>query len=191
MAKNRDTQSASGTEEIDPNAVALDPNTPIVVDETGMVEEAVGFPPYWQPAPGKKFYGTPILCDTSNPEFVRWTLEAAVDHVCTRGKKDEGDHVLVKKGEWFSVSEYSGLPLFRFIGKKILVTAESTRKLAQGRTLWEFSVRVDQKTKALLESERADSARRAVERQLAGNNPSSRIVNATGQPSAPALPSST
>lgn len=144
----------------------------------GWEKEQIGFPPYWNPAEGKKFLGRVILKDEREPNFVRYVIEATLAPIkCQQGPADDAEEVIVKPGEYFTCSAYGALPLENFFGHQVLVTTEKKRKIPNGedgqpRTLWVFNVKVDEPTKKALlkqrESERlALQAKRTVGLQQA------------------------
>ncbi len=127
------------------------------IDDTGMHDEQTGFSPYWAPDEGKRFFGRIVDRDESDPEFIRYIVEASCLHVCERGDKANHETVPVHKGEFFTVSEYKGLGLGKYLGFEVLVRAKNKRPIkVDGKTkeLWEWSLKVDGQSKALLTSER-------------------------------------
>lgn len=141
---------------VDPHPASVVPE--IDFDDSNFVEEPIGFPPYWEPEPGRRFVGIPIAKDTSDPTMTRYVIQAGATHYCQRGKKDEQIDVVVAKNEFFSISEYSGLPLERFFGSLIVVTAVGKRAHKPGKTIWEFSVKVSPNAKKLLDAKRLELA---------------------------------
>lgn len=136
------------------------------VNLEGYVEESVGFNPYWKAEEGASFFGTVLAFDDHDPNFKRWTLQSHCDLECFQGSKADGEAILVKKGEFFSVSDYGGLPLSRFYGLQVFVTAREKVTIKGGRTLWKWQVRVDPKVKALLDAKREELVRLAGEASM-------------------------
>jgi hypothetical protein len=118
-------------------------------DFSGFVETATGFPPYWNPEPGKKFFGQVVGIDFRDPDFIRYTLLAGMDMDCATGPADDATPVKVLKGERFNVSVYASLPLDRFLGEYILV--ESIKKVKGGKgDMWRFKLLSSPETKAVV-----------------------------------------
>lgn len=142
----------------DPNAAAMITNPEAMPEFKDFVEEQIELPPYWNPEEGKWWYGMPITVDDADPEFVRYVVQAEKDIVCMRGKKNEQEEVLVKAGEFFTLSAYAGLPLHRYIGTRVLIRVKGTRDVGRPQEMWTFSLHVDPKDKAkLMEARRADA----------------------------------
>lgn len=125
----------------------------------GWEDEQVGFPPYWNPSVGKVFMGTPLFKDERDPDFIRYHIQASRDEVCATGPADGAEPVPVKKGEIFTVSAYSGLPLDEFFGLEMMAVALKlvpTKKAGQERWVWK--VRLPPQSKKLLQERRAQKA---------------------------------
>ena len=130
------------------------------IDFSTWEEEQVGFAPYWNPEPGKFFVGTPVARDERDPSFLRYLIKAAVDTQCKRGPVDEAEEVLVKKGEFFSVSVYYALaePFdailenFTSKGTDILakVTAIKTAKTKEKNDVWQWKMHLPPEHKKLM-----------------------------------------
>lgn len=124
------------------------------------VDEQVGFPPYWNPTEGKKFAARVMARDERDLNFVRYVLQALHLTPCQNGPADDAEQIKVKKDEFFTISDYSGLPLHEFFGEVVIVEALRKRKLAaneanpQKRDLWVWSVKVSPETKKKLAEKR-------------------------------------
>lgn len=117
-------------------------------DYAGWSDEQIGFAPYWQPAPGAFCEGIPTDIDDRDPKFVRINMLATRDIQCFRGPVDSQEPVMVKEGEFFSLSVYEGLKKsfveFLTCGAPIrcMVKAEEKIETAGGNDFWRFSVKV-------------------------------------------------
>jgi len=131
----------------------------------GFVEEQIGFPPYWTPEEGKSFYARVIEFDDRDPEFPRYIMQAGRETPCEQGGGEKMRPITVKKGEFFTVSEYSGLPLGRYIGIPVFVTALNKRKLEGNRTTWDWTLRIPEQAKAILQKRREAAATARVNQQ--------------------------
>jgi hypothetical protein len=104
----------------------------------GWEDENLSLPPYWVTDKGKQFAARVIDLDNADPAFPRYVLEALAPVECQSGKRDEAEDVHVKTGEFFTCSTYAGLPLFRYIGCRVLVECTGTRKVNQPQDMWVF-----------------------------------------------------
>jgi hypothetical protein len=120
-------------------------------------EEQIGFPPYWNPSEGKKFYARVVDVDDADPDFQRFVLQAGHDIECQRGPSADAETVVVHKGEFFTCSVYASLPLHRYLDIPVLVTVKGKRKLDGARTLWEFSLAVSEQAKKVLAKRRQEN----------------------------------
>lgn len=121
----------------------------------GFIEQQVGgFPPYWNPKIGDKFFATVVGKDDSDPEFERYVLQAKRPLKCARGKRGEQDEVIVNPGEYFTCSVYAALPLARYIGFDVFVTVKGQRDVGRPQPMWVFTLAVSPEThKALMAKE--------------------------------------
>ena len=103
------------------------------------VEENLSLPPYWVTDIDKQFAARVIDLDNGDPEFPRYVLEALAPVECQSGKRDEAEDIHVKTGEFFTCSTYAGLPLFRYIGCRVVVTCTGTRKVNQPQPMYVFT----------------------------------------------------
>jgi hypothetical protein len=104
-------------------------------------ETLTGFPPYWLPEAGAKWAGSVIMKDESG-DFERYVVRATRPVMCQKGSGDEQERVLVKAGEFFTLSMYSNLQLERFIGLGELIVickGQITAKTPAG-FVWAFRV---------------------------------------------------
>lgn len=162
------------------------------IDFSDFVEESVGNPPWWGPelhcskcdavmgdrqfkckehedAPlkGNTFYGAVIDFQAAEGEngFSRYLIQSQCEQTVNQGSRENGELVTVMPGDFFSVSDYAGLPLDRFFGLSVLVQTQrksmiDTKK--NGRVpFWTFVVKVDKSTKKLLETQRTELGRMA------------------------------
>lgn len=158
-------------------------------DTKNWTEEQVGFAPYWKPKKGEKIICRLVQKDEPEDSFVRYLMQAGQDINCFRGgnqnadddengensddEKTSAEPVLVKKGEYFTVSVFYSLQgLFEFYltsGLKPWMELQATDKVKTskpGRKAWQWKLRVDPKDK-----KKADSLRAAIEaKKLAAKN---------------------
>jgi hypothetical protein len=152
----------------DPEAALLMTNPDAMPDFSGWEEEQLAFPPYLNMEPpsgdfkGSWFHALVITLDDRDPQFPRYVLQAATPLHCLQGKKEEQVDVLVKSGEFFTVSTYSGLPLERYVGVHVLVKCIGTRKVDQPQPMKVFQLKVSPEDKKLLMEDRKTAAREAM-----------------------------
>jgi len=131
-------------------------------DTSNWVDEQVGFSPYWNPDNDKFFIGAVSARDERDPEFIRYLIKAAVDTECKRGSDENAEDVLVKAGEFFTVSVYYSLrDLFDFYLESglrpfIKVTALKEVKTKNKNTCWTWRVQISPKDKAVVEKKRIE-----------------------------------
>lgn len=124
-------------------------------------EEQVGFAPYWNPEEEKWFYAQIIEKDERDPNFVRYLMRAGMDTPCKRGSDANQEDVLVKAGEYFTISVYYSLqgafdfyletgirPFMKVIALKEVKTKTS------GQTCWTWKLLVSPESKKQLEAAR-------------------------------------
>jgi len=124
-------------------------------------EEQVGFSPYWNPEEGKSFIGRLVEKDERDPNFVRYLIQAGEDLECARGPSEEAETVIVKKGEFFTISVYFSLQgvfdLYLESGirawMKVTATGISKTK-TPGRTVWQWKLQVPKEAKRLADAYR-------------------------------------
>jgi hypothetical protein len=157
-------------------------------DTKNWTEEQVGFAPYWKPKKGEKIICRLVQKDEPEESFVRYLMQAGQDINCFRGgnqadddveenedgeKQNNAEPVLVRKGEFFTVSVFYSLRgLFDFYlesGLKPWMEIQATDKVKTskpGRRAWQWKLRVDPKDK-----KKADTLRAAIQaKQLAAKN---------------------
>jgi len=120
-------------------------------------EVQIGFAPYFHPEKGSTVVGFLVGKDARDPKFVRYQMKALVDTMCRRGPANEdaeegavGEDVLVKKGDFFSMSVYYSLAdqfdcLIWASAKTgqefpIKVEAVNKTKTKNDRTVWNFKM---------------------------------------------------
>jgi hypothetical protein len=146
MAKNKGSENTTGA----------------ALDESQYTEdENLGFPPYWNPSEGGKFAATVITLDDGDPDFKRWVFQAAHDLECHTGPKGEDgsepEKVLVKKGEFFSTSDYVQFRLHQYVGLEVMIYVKGGKvKIAGGKTMWSMGMRVSTAVKELLNKRRME-----------------------------------
>lgn len=143
--KNNDTQRAESPK------VSHDDLPP---ELAGFVEEQISFPPYWTPEEGKSFYGMVVDVDTNDPQFTRYVVQAYMPTPCERGDKHNKEDVTVQKGEFFTLSAYAGLPLDRYVGFAVFVTATGRREIGQPQPMWEFTLKISPEDRKVLVEDR-------------------------------------
>ena len=145
MAKNKGSENTTGA----------------ALDESQYTEdENLGFPPYWNPSEGGKFAATVITLDDGDPDFKWWVFRS-----CTRSRVpipaakgedgSEPEKVLVKKGEFFSTSDYVQFRLHQYVGLEVMIYVKGGKvKIAGGKTMWSMGMRVSTAVKELLNKRR-------------------------------------
>jgi len=114
MANGKEKQTISakdvGTVSADEILGKKSGGAPVGAAEWDAWEEVqVGFAPYWSPEENAFFVGYVVARDDRQPDFVRYLVQAYQDTKCQRGPVDGAEDVLVKKGEYFTVSVYHAL----------------------------------------------------------------------------------
>lgn len=161
------------------NAPAADPNVPHghaahagikPIEAAGWEDEQTGFPPYWEPSDGGQFKGIVVGQDMSDPEFIRYTVQATHPTACFRGSKNEDrqEAVVVQPGENFTVSDYVQLKLHQYFGHEILVTVKDKQAISGGHTMWNMRLQVSPETKKKLNAARVE-ALKALPQALGGH----------------------
>ena len=164
--KNGSTEDTLTKEDIETVTIKADGNLGSY-DLSEFEEEQVGFAPYWTPSEGKFFLAKVKGIDAQDPEFLRFTFEAATDTACQRGSKTTGtiEDVNVKPGETFSCSVYYQLRnLFEEVllsGIDAVIRVQALREVPtskKGQTCWQFGVMLPKTERAQLHAYRAKVA---------------------------------
>lgn len=129
-------------------------------DTSKWTEEQVGFAPYWRATKGASIIARLVQKDTPEDSFVRYLLQAGQDIECFRGGKgddedeDSRERVIVKKGEFFTVSVWYSLQdvfdLYLETGLRPwmqLTAVDKVKTSKPGRTAWTWKLLVDPKDK--------------------------------------------
>jgi hypothetical protein len=142
----------------------MNEDTSSMPDESDMEEEQIGFPPYWNPEIGKKFYARVEQLDMRDPAFVRYVCSNQGDPLdCFTGPTDDQKEKIVRKGERFSLSAYAALPLHDYIGFNVLVTVKGKQKVPnQPSPMWIFSIAISKSDKQRLLTMRRGVGKRAL-----------------------------
>jgi hypothetical protein len=151
----------------------------------GWEDENLSLPPYWVTAEGKQFAARVIDLDNQDPDFPRYVLEALAPVECQSGKRDEAEDVHVKIGEFFTCSMYAGLPLFRYIGCRVLVECTGTRKVNQPQPMYVFRMVMHPDDKKMVAEDRKALAHQKMA-QFRESRKDSRALPARGESSASA-----
>lgn len=128
-------------------------------------EEQVGFAPYWSPEPEKWFLAQVVSIDKRDPEFVRYLMKASIDTACKRGPVDESEDVIVKSGEYFTISVYYSLQylfdtyLEMGCTPVMRVTAVKEVKTKNSQTCWTWKVQVSPEDKKMLTKKRVEASK--------------------------------
>jgi hypothetical protein len=147
MAKSKDKVPATIDVEVD----SLGPQPP-----AGWEEEVIGFPPYWEAAPGKAFQGIVLGEDLRDPDFPRFLIRATAELDCASGPKEAQEHIRVMKGGLFNVGQYASLaPTLRdYAGLEVYVVATGKRDLDNVKTLWTFRMLTSPENKKFVDRRR-------------------------------------
>lgn len=110
-------------------------------------ELQTGFAPYWNPEPNSWIFAQIAEKDERQEDFTRYLLRAGVDTKCKRGPADNAEDVIVKKGEYFTISVYFALQglfdLFLETGLSPWLRIESVAKVktkTPGQTTWTWKI---------------------------------------------------
>ncbi len=150
-------------------------NLPALPAEFGakaLVDNAVGFAPYWRPKKGNVVDLIPRSLDIADLAFIRVTCEyiGDVPLECRTGSKgddddnDESTPILVKKGELFTVSWYATLPLEYGIKHSTPIRVIVLKKSTAGKTedgepkkLWSFKYQTSEAGQRQISAEKMRS----------------------------------
>jgi hypothetical protein len=140
-------------------------------------EEQVGFAPYWNPEPLKWFLGRVVARDERDPDFVRYLMKAEIDTPCKRGPVTDAEDVMIRKGEFFSISVYHSLEgLFNAyleMGFTPAMKVTAVKEVPTKKSGQTWKVQVSPDDKKLLTKKRTElqlEAKKNQERQLSESN---------------------
>ncbi len=140
----------------------------------GWSEEQLGFPPYFKAAIGKGFFARVITVDVRDPEFIRFVLQylgmpndfkkptqldTTTPLKCQKGKKDDAEDVMVKPGEFFTTSNYGGLPLENFLGESATIACTGKVSTGKPNDMYTWTVLTSAETKTRLAAQRLEEMR--------------------------------
>lgn len=124
------------------------------------VETQGGFPPYWTPEEGKRFYAKPVMIDARDPKFIRYVFEALAPVDCARGPVDEQEPVTVMPGEQFTCSNYAAMGMEFYLNIPVVITTKGkTESKSSGNDYWTWSIKIDPVHVPLLQTRRAEHAK--------------------------------
>jgi hypothetical protein len=146
MAKPKNVQQADGFE---------------IPDFDQWVETQGGFPPYWTPEEGKRFYAKPVMIDARDPKFVRYVFEALAPTECHRGATEEQEEVTVMPGEQFTCSAYAAMGMEFYLGIPVVVTTKEQQdsKSNPGHSYWNWSIKISPEHVPILQARQAEQAK--------------------------------
>lgn len=154
---------AKNSKVTDHDAAAHIQNPEAMPEFAGFEKEQISFPPYWEVAQGKWFYGMVIALDDRDEDFHRYVVQASHHPIeCMQGSKEQAVPITVHDGEYFTLSTYSGLPLDRYIGVHVLVKCIGQKDTGKPQPMWEFELRVSPEDKKLLLEDRKARAGEAM-----------------------------
>lgn len=131
-------------------------------------KEQTGFAPYWNPEPGKMFAGRVVGRDATNPEFVRYLIQAGIDTDCMRGSKlkETDTPETVKKGDAFTISVYHALKDkfddYLVSGQMPFIICKALKEVptsTAGQTVWTWDLRLSPENKKAIQEWRAKQIR--------------------------------
>jgi len=134
----------------------------------GWAREQVGFPPYWAPLrEDSMFFGRIVALDTRQDNFHRYVVQATkFPMFCRLGPADDAEKIMVPMGDFYTVSNYAGLPLSDFFDIEVCVRATKKRKLPGNeasdgvkRDLWMWEVLVEPKDKVVIRDRRLEKTK--------------------------------
>lgn len=132
------------TEKAEPKVVHADGYENINFDEWVDTFDG-GYPPYWQPEKGAKFFAKPVSIDLRDPKFIRVVFEALQPLECQRGPVDEAEQVLVEPGQFFTTSIYAAFQdIDMYIGMPVMVHAKEKKRQTSdpSKSYWVFEGKV-------------------------------------------------
>lgn len=130
--------------------------------------EQTGFAPYWEPKPGAMFAGRVIGRDATDPDFVRYLIQAGVDTPCKRGSKikETTEEVVVPKGDSFTISVYYALKDkfddYLVSGRMPFIICKAVKEVPtskSGQTVWTWDLRLSPEDKKAMTEWRAKQIR--------------------------------
>ncbi len=130
------------------------------LDETQFADweqQQLGFAPYFKPGVNMKpIHARVITADLADPDFVRFVMQNLGPTMqCGQGPVTDGEIVPVKRNEFFSISNYAGLPLEDYLGHEILLKCTGTRKTGKPNDMFVFTIETSPETTKLLAVSRA------------------------------------
>jgi hypothetical protein len=155
MAKKNQNSGVS----TDPEVLAQMENLDAAPEFADYEDENLSLPPYWVTDIGKTFAARVIDLDDRDPKFPRYVLEAMAPVDCQSGPRDEAEDVHVQIGEFFTCSTYAGLPLERYIGCRVIVKCDGTRKVNQPQPMYTFKMKMHPDDKKMVMEDRKALAR--------------------------------
>lgn len=120
-------------------------------------EEVVGsgFSPYCKPQVGRIYDCMPTDIDMRDPNFTRYVYQnLGKDLPCAAGPINDAEEVIVKTGEFFSMSEYRAIPFVALLGLRVQILCTGRRNLppkdGKPRTaMYEFKYKMSPENKVI------------------------------------------
>jgi hypothetical protein len=185
----------------------------------GYRDQQVGFAPYWsadEEAPdftdmslplekflpeaimaGRAFLAKPVDFDGKDPDFHRYIMQAGHQIKCFRGPGSRKEVVMVEKYDFFSISEYAGLPIAAMMGLPIIVVAKNkllvpgNDKVKGEHHIWQWRVITSEEVSRRLDKRREEAMRSAQRGAMGGYKvpaalPQGNVVTPNGHGEVPA-----
>lgn len=165
-------QTAKTAAEIE-NAPMSDFEKQIAAQIANWEVENTGFPPYFDMEVGKGFLGKVVALDYRDPKFPRIIFQATTIAIpCKRGPVDDAEEVLVKPGEFFTMSAYASCTdaLGMAIDLEVYLKATGKRKLSgvDPRNMFDFEMKVSPEDKKVLNARRSEEMQAIRNRRTLG-----------------------
>lgn len=107
----------------------------------GWEKDSLGFAPYFKVQDiGDCFVGKLVSLDFRDPKIPRFVFENPLDVPiqCYKGPVDSAEPVTVGKGEFFTLTQYKGLPIEVYMDIPVLYKVVGTQETPNGNMyLWE------------------------------------------------------
>jgi hypothetical protein len=133
-------------------------------------KDALGFAPYFKvQGLGDCFVGKLVSLDFRDPKMPRFIFENPMDIPiqCYKGPVDNAEPVIVNKGEFFTLSQYKGLPIENYMDIDVMYKVVGTQETDNG-TMYVWEVRMSPESKKLVNARRKEEMSVLVARRTLG-----------------------
>ena len=136
----------------------------------GWEKDSLGFAPYFKVQEvGDCFVGKLVSLDFRDPKMPRFIFENPLDIPiqCFKGPVDNAEPITVNKGEFFTLSQYKGLPIENYMDLEVMYKVIGTQDTPNGK-MYVWEPRMTAESKKIVNARRKEEMSVLVARRTLG-----------------------